>query len=40
LTLPDGAYVEIPPEADGRIRSVVAPDLVLDPTRLFANLDD
>ncbi len=40
LTLRDGAYFEIEPDADGRIRSVVAPDLVLDPSKLFANLND
>ncbi len=38
LTLRDGAYYEILPEADGRIRSVVAPQLILDPGKLLANL--
>lgn len=38
LTLRDGAYGEIAPEADGRLRSVVAPDLVFDPITLFATL--
>jgi Uma2 family endonuclease len=40
LTLRNGAYENIVPEADGRIRSVVAPDLALDPAELFANLND
>lgn len=40
LTLRDGAYFEILPEPDGRLRSIVAPDLVLDPSMLFANLSD
>lgn len=40
LTLREGAYFEIPPESDGRLRSLVAPNLVLDPTTLFANLDN
>ncbi len=39
LTLRDGAYHEISPESDGRIRSVVAPDLILDPTVLLKDLD-
>jgi len=39
LTLRDGVYHEIPPESDGRIRSVVAPDLILDPAVMLDNLD-
>jgi len=38
LTLSDGSYYEIPPEADGRIRCVVAPDLILDPAERFDNV--
>ena len=40
LTLRNGSYFEITPEADGRLRSIVAPDLVFDPSKLFANLSD
>lgn len=38
LTFQDGAYYKIPLESDGRIRSVVAPALVLDPAKLLDNL--
>ena len=40
LEFGDGAYVPIPPDPDGRLRSRVVPGLVVDPATLFANLDD
>jgi Uma2 family endonuclease len=40
LTLRDGTFVEIVPDEDGRLRSVVVPQLILDPSKLFANLSD
>jgi Uma2 family endonuclease len=40
LALRDGAYVQIQPEPDGRLRSTVVPDLIVDPARLFAGLGD
>ena len=40
LTLRNGSYFEIVPDADGLLRSIVVPDLVFDPVKLFANLSD
>ena len=40
LSLRAGAYYEIRQEANGRIRSVVTPELVLDPAKLLDNLND
>lgn len=39
MTLRDGAYQLIQPEADGTFRSIVIPNLVVDPVQLFAGLD-
>jgi Uma2 family endonuclease len=39
LHLTDGQYVPVPPDPDGRLRSRVVPDLVVDPAALFADLD-
>ncbi len=38
FTLRDGRYVEVRPESDGRLCSVVVPSLVVDPAFLFAGL--
>jgi Uma2 family endonuclease len=38
LVLTEGRYVEAAPR-DGRLRSTVLPDLVVDPAALFAGLD-
>jgi Uma2 family endonuclease len=40
LALRDGQYVQVQPEPDGRLRSTVVPDLVVDPAQLLANLGD
>ena len=40
LALRGGSYVEVEPDADGRLRSIVAPSLVLDPATLLADLDN
>lgn len=40
LELRGGNYVPVPPDADGRLRSRLVPDLVVDPVALFAGLDD
>jgi Uma2 family endonuclease len=40
LALRDGVYVEVDPEPDGRLRSTVAPNLILDPATLLADLDN
>jgi Uma2 family endonuclease len=40
LELRNGRYVPVEPEPDGRLRSRLIPDLIVDPAALFANLDD
>jgi Uma2 family endonuclease len=37
--LVDGVYVPIEPQADGTFRSIVIPNLVVDPVKLFAGFD-
>jgi len=38
FTLQNGRYVEVPPDPDGLLRSIVVPSLVVDPAFLFAGL--
>jgi Uma2 family endonuclease len=38
FVLRDGRYVEVEPDADGRLHSTVVPGLVFDPATLLANL--
>jgi Uma2 family endonuclease len=40
LVLRDGRYEPLAPDEHGRVRSTVIPDLTVDPTALFADLDD
>lgn len=40
LTLQDGAYVEVKPDAEGRLHSTVVPGLVVDPAELPALLNE
>ena len=38
LALRDGRYVPVEPDTDGRLRSTVIPDLIVDPVALLADL--
>ena len=39
LALKDGQWIEVEPDAAGRLHSTVCPDLVLNPATLLADLD-